>query len=198
MRPSWQFKGLKPAHYDFIMADPPWRFRTYSLKGKLKKAPELHYETMTREELLRLPVHLLAKSDCLLWLWTTGAMIASGDAHETLDAWGFKAKTLGVWAKRTKTWTPESEEPLWAFGTGYILRESAEYFLIGTRGAPKTRRSTRSLVEGAQREHSRKPEEAYVAAERLMPNATRADLFSRQKRIGWDNWGKEADKFEKT
>jgi N6-adenosine-specific RNA methylase IME4 len=37
--------------------------------------------------------------------------------------------------------------------------------------------------------------QAYTEAEKLIPNARRADIFSRQKRVGWDNWGHEADKF---
>lgn len=180
--------GTNTGPYDFIMADPPWRFKTYSLKGKLKKAPELHYETMTIAEISVLPVHELAAPNCALWLWTTGAFLASGDTHKVLNAWGFKPKTVGVWAKRTK-------HGLWHFGTGYRLRESAEYLVVATRGSPKNTRSTRSLIEGTVREHSRKPEEAFQAAELWMPNARRIELFSRTVRPGWDVWGKEVNKF---
>jgi N6-adenosine-specific RNA methylase IME4 len=45
------------------------------------------------------------------------------------------------------------------------------------------------------REHSRKPEEAYRAAELLMPNARRLELYSRTNRPGWDAYGFEAGKF---
>ena len=173
------------------MADPPWRFKTYSQKGKLKKAAELHYETMTIPQIMRLPVHQIADRDCALWLWTTAPMLAAGHAHEVLEAWGFIPKTVGTWAKLTKKGAVH-------FGTGYRLREAAEYFIVATRGSPKNTRSTRSLiqVEGVVREHSRKPEESYKAAELWMPNARRIELFSRTRRPGWDVWGKEADKFK--
>lgn len=50
---------------------------------------------------------------------------------------------------------------------------------------------------GPVREHSRKPDEAYAAAEAMMPQAmNRADLFSRQVRPGWTAWGDEVGKFE--
>lgn len=106
-----------------------------------------------------------------------------------LTAWGFAYKTGGHWAKMTKHGKQ-------AFGTGYILRCAGEPFLIGTRGQPKTSRSVRSVIFGPIREHSRKPDEAFTEAEKLMPDARRIEVFSRQRRPGWSNWGNEADKFE--
>jgi N6-adenosine-specific RNA methylase IME4 len=51
------------------------------------------------------------------------------------------------------------------------------------------------VIEGEVREHSRKPEEAFQAAERLMPDAKRIEVFSRQRREGWSTFGDQADKF---
>jgi N6-adenosine-specific RNA methylase IME4 len=82
-----------------------------------------------------------------------------------------------------------------AFGTGYVLRCAGEPFLIGTRGKPKTTRAVRSIVEGPIREHSRKPDEAFAAAEKMMPDARRIELFSRQQRPGWTVWGNEIERF---
>lgn len=31
-----------------------------------------------------------------------------------------------------------------------------------------------------------------------MPTARRIEVFSRQRRPGWSNWGNEAEKFEET
>ena len=70
----------------------------------------------------------------------------------------FEFKTAGQWSKKTK----HNKQ---AFGTGYILRCAGEPFLIGTRGKIKTTRSTRSVIEGPIREHSRKPDEVFTAAE---------------------------------
>lgn len=183
---NWPFDDLNPYSYDFIMADPPWRFENWSKKGEMKN-PSQHYETMPLEDIKALPVGDLASGDTLLWLWCTNAMLREG--FDVLDAWCFKYVTAGVWHKRTKHWKTH-------FGTGYVLRGASEPFLIGKIGKPKTTKGVRSLVEGVVRENSRKPEESYRAAQQLMPNARRADLFSRQTRDGWDNWGKERGKFD--
>lgn len=46
------------------------------------------------------------------------------------------------------------------------------------------------------REHSRKPDEAFAAAEQLMLDARRLELVSRQHRPGWSAWGDQTRKFE--
>ena len=133
-----------------------------------------------------MPVSHLASRDCVLWLWATNPMLP--DAFELMKRWGFRFKTAGHWSKKTANGKQ-------AFGTGYILRCAGEPFLIGTIGEPKTTRSVRSVIEGPVREHSRKPDEAFAAAEALMPGARRIELFSRQEREGWDVFGDETEKF---
>lgn len=173
--------------FDLIMADPPWRFATRSDKGVTRKGAGGQYDTMTLDEIAALPVATIAARDCLLWMWATNPMLPQ--AFDVLRAWGFTFKTAGHWAKRTR-------HGKLAFGTGYVLRCAGEPFLIGTRGSPKTSRSVRSVIEGPLREHSRKPDEAFAAAEALMPGARRIELFSRQIREGWAAWGAETDFFQ--
>jgi N6-adenosine-specific RNA methylase IME4 len=189
------------------MADPAWRFDLRSGAGEAK-APQAHYECMSLEAISDLPVEAVAAPDCLLWLWAINPMLPA--ALSVMEAWGFEFKTAGTWVKRTVHGKD-------AFGTGYVLRSSNEPFLIGTRGRPKTTRATRSTVstndeafarctadwpigsvtiEAQVREHSRKPEEAFAAAEALMPDARRLELFSRASRPGWAAWGNEAGKFD--
>ena len=67
-----------------------------------------------------------------------------------------------------------------AFGTGYVLRSASEPLLIGKFGWPPTVRAVRTVIMAPAREHSRKPAEAYAAAEALLPGALRRfDLFAR-------------------
>jgi len=172
--------------FGFIMADPPWRFATRSARGVTRKGAGGHYETLSLEQIMALPVSELAAPDCLLWLWATNPLLPR--AFEVLTAWGFQFKTAGHWAKTTVNGNL-------AFGTGYILRCAGEPFLIATRGRPKTTRSVRSVIVGRVREHSRKPENAFHAAEKLMPDVRRLELFSRQRRPGWATWGAEDTKF---
>lgn len=172
--------------YDLIMADPPWRFNTYSDKG-LERSPEAHYQCMTLEDIAAMPVPVLAADHSVLWLWATAPMIMQ--AFEVMKAWGFEYKTMGTWAK----YNPETGKR--GFGTGYLMRSASEPFLIGTRGKPKTTRKARNLIVEPRREHSRKPEAGYVEAEIMMPDARRLELFSRTNRPGWDVWGNEVGKF---
>lgn len=179
------FPGLRAWHYNLIMADPPWHHVTWSERGEAK-SPQAQYRCAPLDEIMRLPVRQLAWQDCVLWLWATNPMLPQ--AFRVLEAWGFTFCTAGHWVKRTATGKL-------AFGTGRVLRCAGEPFLIGTLGNPATARNVRSVIEGPVREHSRKPDEAYAAAEALRMGP-RADLFSRQSRPGWDAWGDEAGKFD--
>lgn len=180
------FKGLARDGYDLISADPAWSFETYSEKGQGKSA-QAHYRCMPLDQIKRLPVAQLAAPDCLLILWATAPMLLH--ALQVVDAWSFRYLTHGVWVKKTATGKT-------CFGTGYHLRNAHEIFIFGAIGSPKTANDVPSVIEGLRREHSRKPEEAFAAAEQLMPNARRIELFSRQKRPGWDNWGDQSNHFE--
>ncbi len=178
--------ALPLLHYDVIMADPPWEFRTRSDKGH-GKAPQGHYPCMSLDDIKALPIASFAGRDCLLWLWATNPMLPQ--ALEVMTAWGFTFKTAGHWVKRTKTGKL-------GFGTGYIFRSSGEPYLIGTFGSPEYRKDTRSVIEAEIREHSRKPEIAYQVAESMCLRAIRRlDLFTRERRAGWDAFGDEIHKF---
>ncbi|TXM68309.1 DNA methyltransferase [Methylobacterium sp. WL120] len=186
--PNWPFGAMKPNSYGMIMADPPWRFATRSEKGRGRSA-EQHYDTMTLDEIKALPVRdLVRKEGAFLWLWGTAPMDQM--THEVMEAWGFHYVTQGVWVKTTKAGKPN-------MGTGYVLRNSHEPYLIGRMGKAKAMsRSVRSAILSPRREHSRKPEQAYADAQLLSGDVPRADLFSRQSRPGWDSWGNEAQRFD--
>lgn len=183
---TWPFDDLRPNYYGAILADPPWTFRTYSRKGE-GKSPQSHYACMALADIKALPVADLAAPDCALVMWATAPMLPH--AMEALSAWGFKYKSAGTWAKQSKAGRS------WAFGTGFIYRSAAEFWLLGTRGKPRgLNRSTRNLIVAPVREHSRKPDEMAAGIERLFAGPY-ADLFARQRRPGWDAWGNEVDKF---
>ncbi len=183
---DWPWGDLQPHSYDFIMSDFAWSFSLRSEKGEAKSA-QAQYRVMPLDQIKSLPVLDLCKEDAVHWMWATNPMLPQ--AIEVMRAQGFEYKTAGTWLKTTV-------HGKIAFGTGYVLRCSNEPFLIGTRGRPKTAKSVRSGFTGLVREHSRKPEEAFAAAEKLMPKARRLELFSRTNRPGWDHFGDEAGKFD--
>lgn len=185
--PSWPWGDLEPLAFDLIVADPPWRFSTWGAKGVTRKGAGGQYRVMSLADIKALPVWALAAPNSMLWLWATAPMLPQ--ALEVMAAWRFQYVTMGSWAKRTRTGKLR-------WGTGYRLRSTSEPFLIGIRGNPKNARNVPSHIDGLAREHSRKPDEAFAFAERLMPGARRVELFSRQSRQGWSTWGDQAQQFD--
>lgn len=163
--------------FDVLVVDPPWHYDNIGDEGALP------YPTMTIEAIRALPVARIAAPDAVVWLWTTNAHVRQ--AFVVLDAWGFEQKTVLTWAKDRSN-------------HGYWLRGRTEHCLLATRGRPVyVLNNQTTLLHGARREHSRKPDEFYVLVEGLCPG-TKIDLFARQSRPGWSTWGSEVDKFSPT
>jgi N6-adenosine-specific RNA methylase IME4 len=162
-----------------ILADPPWFFRTHSPKG-WRKSAHAHYPCMDLAAIQALPVPDLAAPNCVLVLWSTQVHVPQ--AFNVMASWGFSFKTLGCWAKQSKTGR------CWQFGTGYLLRSATEPFLIGTRGRLRQlSRSSRNLIVAPVREHSRKPDAIYKLIEATWPGPY-VELFARHRRLGWRQW----------
>ncbi len=183
------YDQLTPFKYSLVMADNPWKFDTWSDKGK-GRSPDAHYETMSMDELRSWRVADICTRDAFLWFWATAPML--DEQIGLLKAWGFRYVTMGFWGKITQS-SPMRPH----MGGGYVLRECGEPFLIGKIGNPPVLdRGIRSLMLSPRRDHSRKPDCAYAAAARLVPEDTfKLDMFSRQIRPGWDQMGFEYDKF---
>lgn len=165
---GWPFGELRAGAYRVVLCDPPWSFRTYSAKG-LGKSPQRHYA-------------------CALVMWATAPMLPQ--AVETMDAWGFDYRSMGTWAKRSRTGAA------WHMGTGYVYRSASEPWLFGATGRPRQLvRNVRNLIVAPVREHSRKPPEMHAALEAMF-EGPRCELFARESRPGWDTWGNEARKFD--
>lgn len=181
------FAALRGQRFDVILADPPWAFKTY--KPGSVKAPERHYGTMNLRAIQALPVRDLAAPHCALVMWATAPMLPQ--AIETMAAWGFRYVTAGAWAKLSR-----SGEKI-AFGTGYVLRSAAEFYLIGALGQPRVEcRAVRNLIVAPARQHSRKPDDLHRDLDRLWPAPRRRlELFAREARPGWTVWGNQTARF---
>ena len=186
----------KNKKYRVIHADPPWLFKNYSAKGTGRNAIS-HYDCMSFEELCRLPVGDLADRDCALFLWAVDPLLPR--AMELISAWGFEYKTVGFyWAKTNKNADRNALTPDDFFtGLGYWTRANVEQCLLATKGKPpRVAKDVRRLIIEPRREHSRKPGQVYERIERLA-GGPYIDLFARETRKGWDNWGSEASLFDR-
>jgi N6-adenosine-specific RNA methylase IME4 len=180
------FAGLKHKHYRAGVIDVPWRYVMYSKKGE-GRSPIRHYHCMDLAEIEALPVGDLFAKDAVIFMWVTDAFLKEG--IRIAETWGFEYKTIGFhWVKQTVT----GKEHM---GQGYWTRKNPEICLLLTRGRPPRRsKAVRALITSVVREHSRKPEEAYERVP-LLCDGPYLDLFSRQYRPGWSNWGNEVNKF---
>jgi N6-adenosine-specific RNA methylase IME4 len=211
---SWPFPSLMPMRYGVILADPPWRYETYSEAGRGRSpdgapainpdgrqgAPVRHYLTMTLPELQALPVLHLAAQNCVLLMWAIDSMLP--EAIELGRRWGFAFKTVGFyWAKERRDPRPRNRHPppahrQFPLGMGHWTRGNPEQCLLFTLGTPeRLSAGVRKLIVAPRREHSRKPDEQYAAIEALCPGPY-AELFARTTRPGWDAWGNQTDRFQ--
>ena len=198
--------------YGAILADPPWRFETWSAAGRdrcpdgrsraaqRQNRPENHYPTMSMNELMALPVGELAAPDAMLFMWFVDPLLPQ--ALELGRAWGFRYRTMAfTWAKLRNEgsgWGGLHEDhwhKLFPMGTGYFTRSNPEGCLLFTRGAPKRKSaSVRQLIVARRREHSRKPDEARAGIEQLA-HGPYLELFARETAPGWDAWGNQVGRF---
>lgn len=198
------FHQLPKGHYGAILADPPWRFEVWSGATAVQKrgskmtykAAQVHYETMSFEELCALPVGDLAARDCALFMWVTWPTLCDG--IQMMESWGFPYKTCAFnWMKAHATQIHLfDDEIVPLMKMGYWTRASSEVCLLGTRGKPKRLNAdVRQGIIAPVREHSRKPDGIHERIERLVAGPY-LELFARQQRDGWAAWGNQTDKFE--
>lgn len=175
--------------FSTILADPPWRFTNRT--GKM--APEhkrlARYETMSIDEICALPVASQADDPAHLYLWVPNALLPWG--LRVMEAWGFAYKSNIVWYKVRKDGGPDGR------GVGFYFRNVTELLLFGIKGRMRTLKPGRTqvnLLATRKEEHSRKPGEMYDIIEACSPGP-RLELFARERRPGWQQWGDQVDTY---
>ncbi len=171
---------LPEGKYQTIVIDPPWPIEKI-LREVRPNQLDLDYPTMTLEEIEALPVPELAYEDgCHIYLWTTHKYLPT--AFKVLDAWGANYECLLTWVKNVGI-TPFS----WMYSTEHCL-----FARIGN--LPLLKLGKRLDFEAKVREHSRKPDEFYNLIKEVSPEP-RIDMFSREKRDGFAQYGNEPGRF---
>lgn len=195
--------------YSTIVADPPWpmpktgkqtrksrsNVGEYEAKGgrtvnadwwnsSTGKKVELPYETMSIDDIAKLPVETLAEKDAHLYLWTTNRFVE--EAYQVARAWGFSPSTLLQWCK-----------PPMGIGFGGTYCNTTEFVLFCRRGSLKAKQRIDSTwfnwsrpYENGHIAHSAKPEAFQDMVESVSPGPY-LELFARRYRLGWDVFGNE-------
>jgi N6-adenosine-specific RNA methylase IME4 len=168
--------------YKTIVIDPPWSME----KIQREVAPNqvgFEYPTMTLEQISSFTIPAdIADDECHLFMWTTQKYLP--ESFKILDAWGFRYVFMMVWHK------PGGFQPF------NLPQYNCEFIVYGRKGTPEfiDLKAFPTCFDAPRREHSRKPDEFYDLVKRVCPGP-RIDVFSREKRDGFDQYGNETNKF---
>jgi N6-adenosine-specific RNA methylase IME4 len=182
--------------YDVIVSDPPWAY--YGQQDKWGAAAKF-YDTMDLDGIIEagnLPEML--SDNGVLFLWATSPLLDV--AMEAIERWGLHYRGIAfVWVKTKKN---EPDVPIKAQGVRpSIVKPTTELVLAASRvkkGRPMKLHdeSICQVILAPKREHSRKPDELFERIERMYPGATRLEMYARESREGWDNWGNQTELFD--
>ena len=177
--------------YQIIYADPPWQYGVWGknsgrglrgdFSGRKDVVIPLPYSTLSLDEIMELPVAMIADENCDLYLWVTQKYLPN--IFRVVSAWGFKYCQTLTWCKKPR-----------GTGQGGLYCPTTEFLILGRKGkmpVGKTRKdSTWWQIKRPHNSHSTKPEFFRSLIEE-MGHEPRIELFARQKTEGWDVWGNE-------
>lgn len=169
------------ATYRTVVIDPPWPMQKIEREVRPKQGQSLDYAVKSVDEIADWKAqNLMAEDGCHVYLWTTQRFLE--DAMRIMDGWGVKRECLLVWNKNVGI-------------TPYSWMYNAEFVLFGRVGnLPLLKNGEKVVFDGKVREHSRKPDEFYDLV-RLVSPEPRIDVFSREPRDGFAQWGDEKERF---
>jgi N6-adenosine-specific RNA methylase IME4 len=167
-----------------IVIDPPWPMQKIERDARPNQVA-FEYPTMTEDELVAFGdrVNDAAADDCHLFMWTTQKFLPM--SLRLLDAWGFRYVLTMVWHK------PGGFQPIG------LPQYNCEFCIYARRGAPAfvDTKQFATCFDAPRREHSRKPDEFYETVRRVTVGP-RIDIFSREERDGFEQFGNEVARFE--
>lgn len=170
--------------YETIVLDPPWPMAKIERDVRPNQVI-FDYPTMTEDELRAFGATLngMAASDCHLFMWTTQKFLPL--ALDLIEHYGFRYVLTMVWHKAG------GYQP-----TG-LPQFNCEFVVYARKGTPKfvTTQGFPCCFNGPRREHSRKPDEFYEIIRLVTGGGLRIDVFSREAREGFAQYGNETAKF---
>jgi len=167
--------------YSVIIIDPPWPMEKIERDVRPNQVG-FDYPTMSEDEMAAFPLASIAADDAHLFCWTTHKFLPM--ALRLVDAWGFRYCLTMVWHKAG------------GFQPIGLPQYNCEFAIYARRGAPRfiDTKAFPACFEAPRREHSRKPDEFYDLIRRVT-DGSRIEVFSREARAGFEQYGDEADKF---
>lgn len=175
---------------DVFVIDPPWSQK----KGGLRKVREnqtrnLDYNTMDIKDIFSLlddKIFPLARDNHCVFMWVIDKYLIECEL-EMLKR-GYKRHARFIWNKQN------------GVAPAFTIRFTHEYLIWYYKPKlPKIATDMRgkytSILSERGRQHSRKPDCSYQMIEDLYPNAVKMDVFSREQRHEWLQFGNQTNFF---
>ena len=164
-----------------IVIDPPWEMKKIDRECRINQVG-FDYPTMSIEKIINIPVANISHENCHIYLWTTQRYLP--EAFNIIAEWGFSYLVTMVWHKNG------------GFQPVGLPQYNCEFVLLGRKGNLPfiDLKDFKVCFNGKRKEHSRKPDEFYDLIKRVSPEP-RIDIFSREKRKGFSQYGNEPEKF---
>ncbi len=142
---------------------------------------KLPYATMSIEEIKSIPINKIANIGCHVYCWTTNKFLY--ETFNVLKSWGVHYHLTLVWTK------PSFIAP----AMGYQF--ATEFLLLGFYQKPMLKFKKIGLknwinISQSRNKHSKKPKEFYDLIDKMSPSP-KLEMFARDKKDNWDNWGNE-------
>lgn len=169
--------------YNIIYVDPPYSFRVHYKDNNGTRNANHFYNTMTDQDIIKLPLSKIAAPNCALFLWIPSPNLLL--LNDIFTSWGFVFKTIAfTWVKTY----PNSTKI--RCGMGHYTRAGSESCLLATRGRLKVQNhSVKQVIVAPYTRHSEKPAEIRDRIVQLYGDLPRIELFARTIVSGWDAHG---------
>lgn len=173
-----------------FVIDPPWPKRKGGIRSvRPRQGKSLAYRTMDVPAIFGLldrDIFPLAADAHNVFLWGIDQFLHAGEGEMVRR--GYRLHARLVWDKGN------------GVAPAFTVRYSHEYLSWFYRPklipvAADRRGKFTTVIRSPGREHSRKPDEAYRLVEGLYPDAPRMDVFSRESRAGWSQYGDQVELF---
>jgi N6-adenosine-specific RNA methylase IME4 len=167
-----------------VVMDPPWDTEKIDRDVRPNQA-EFDYPTMTEDQIAAFwyrEMVLRIERDCHLFLWTTQKFLPV--SFRLIDAFRFRYVFTMTWHK------PGGFQPI------DLPQYNSEFVVYARQGSPLfvDTKNFFCCFEASRREHSRKPDLFYDMVYRVT-GGSRIDVFSREPRDGFAQYGNERFKF---
>lgn len=179
--------------FQVLMIDPPWQ---QTKGGRRNARPNqfgaFDYPTMPTKEIFMLldkEIFIKADNPHCVFMWVIDRFLF--ECENCMLQRNYKRHCRFIWDKTN------------GIAPAFTVRYSHEYLVWFYKSplpaiANEWRGKFRTVFAEKSRQHSRKPDIAYTMIEYLYPAAARIDVFSREKRKGWKQFGNQLNHFAQT